>query len=191
MSKITILLLVIAIIGISVGIGYALQKQEESYVITANDTFTSSEELICKCDVSKEDLLTETDVLRIVSDAVSGGLIIGQSVPGPQGEKGDKGDSPTELELISVVNEVLSVRKEEFKGDTGSQGLQGEKGDKGDMPLGHWERYCVSADGVEYYPIDKQCYFGFMNGEYLEESMLFDCCLGKIDGRIVKQWIAD
>jgi len=147
-KKILLLITAITIIGLGLGIGSGIiLQQEEDLSITIAE---QENDLVCHCDVAREDLLTEDDVLRIIS-----GTTIGETIQGPKGEKGDKGDkgekgekgdSPTSDEIIDILwlgisldgavgspNQEIPWIIEALKGDKGDKG---EKGDDGISIMG-------------------------------------------------------
>ena len=154
--------IVILVLGLGIGTGIILQRQEGASIISANITANDiaepakgeaqeTENPTCYCDIAKEDLLTEDDVLRIIS-----GTTLGEMIQGSRGEKGDKGEGGEKGDK----GDVGSAGLQGLQGIQGEIGQKGEKGDKGDMPAGRWERYCVyqgayHSGEIQYYPVDK------------------------------------
>ena len=151
--KISLLAIAITVIGLGLGIGsgVVLQQQEESPVLIAQENVSDVEQnLSCQCEVTREDLLTETDVLGIVSE--NRDVLKGEK--GDQGDKGDIGSTGPE-----GPQGMEGPRGEGQQGSIGLQGPKGDKGDEGGMPVGKWERYCLANDGVLYeFPTDN--YYG-------------------------------
>ena len=147
-KQLLLLITGITIIGLGIGIGSGviLQQQEDSPVIVVNE----EKDLVCHCDVAREDLLTEDDVLRIIS-----GTTLGEVIQGPKGEKGDRGEKGEQGEKGNKGDTGLTGLQG-LQGIQGEAGPKGDKGDRGDMPNGHWERYCTYSGGTLWpYPTDK------------------------------------
>lgn len=161
MSKIKIILVGLSLIGISVGMGYALQQKSENItngettdVLTAGSATSST----CQCEVQKSDLLTRDDVFKIFNDNRI-------ALKGDRGEKGDKGDT--------VVGPTGMT------GLQGDKGNKGDKGDKGDTPPGNFVRYCIdhtSPKQIYPYPVDIQEWSGVTDSN--GQKIYYDQCEG-------------
>jgi len=141
MKKVNIPLLIVAVLGISIGTGFAIQNQIEVPITTAESSDTSIETILSETtNLQSVGTFTETDILRIMSE----------NKEMFKGEKGDNGNNG-----IDGINGEQGEIGE--KGDRGEKGEQGPIGEKGDMPDGRWERYCITSSGsaIVYYPIDE------------------------------------
>lgn len=176
--RIPLLVIAIVVLGLGLGIGTAivLQQQEKSSILTADnvsetleeteDVVNTDQKLTCQCEITKEDLLTEADVLSIISENK-------EMLRGEKGEKGDKGDKGDKGEKgdrgdKGVVGE---------KGEKGDRGEKGDKGERGEMPKGHWEVYCIFRHNLYKYPE------GF-------DTFNWGAC-GDYGGTIIHFWVED
>lgn len=119
------LLLLSAIVPIGIA-GYALSvffingtmgNPYESIANSANTSIVG--EPVCKCDVTKDDILTKEDVINIIKENKS--LL-----------KGDKGDAGIGINGINGKDGISIQGPIGLRGPQGDIGSKGEKGDKGD-----------------------------------------------------------
>jgi hypothetical protein len=175
---------IVAVISLCGGMGYALQQQ------IAGSSMVSAEDDLIK------NASSVLEVLRDNRDLAKSYLQINviQGEKGDMGEKGEKGDAFIYEDFTPEQLEALKVKGD--KGDNGKDGIgvqgpKGDKGDKGDTIPGHFVRYCSSVKGLEEYPEDKQCLFSGPLLATSTENIYKDCCLMKINGKVIKQWVSE
>lgn len=171
-------LLILAVVGITIGIGYAMQRQSKDTAITAqNENADLSETANRLPNAETKNILTKEDVLNIIlenKELLKGdkGNEGGKGDTGPQGLKGEKGNSGPQ-------------------GPQGLQGIQGPKGDKGDQgnfPEGKFDRICSYYGGMEYYPVDRMVYYGGAGCDVSGSQCYGDYCINKMKGEIIEMW---
>lgn len=176
-SFVAIPLLILAVVGITIGIGYAMQRQSKDVAITAqNENTDLSETADHLPNAETKDILTREDVLNIIlenKESLKGdkGNEGGKGDTGPQGLKGEKGNSGPQGP----------------QGTQGTQGPKGDKGDKGDFPEGKFIRACSYFGGIEEYAEDRMVYYGGAGCDG-QSQCYGDYCVGKMKGKIVEIW---
>jgi len=121
MKKINLLLLIIAILGISIGTGFAIQNQLEDPVATGESSDVQIKTVLSEStDLQPANILTEADVLRIISENK-------EMLKGEKGDKGERGDTGEKGERgVEGLQGPIGL-----KGLMGDDGIRGEKGDDG------------------------------------------------------------